>query len=56
MTYTYKREDGTTFEKEQRITDPALNTCPDTEQRVKRIIVNSDIVVHKKGPGWGSRR
>jgi len=37
-TYVYKREDGTTFEIEQRITEPALTVCPTTGQKVKRII------------------
>ncbi len=37
-TYVYKREDGTTFEIEQRITAPSLTTCPTTGQPVKRII------------------
>jgi putative FmdB family regulatory protein len=37
-TYVYKREDGSTFEIEQRITEPALKVCPTTGQKVKRII------------------
>jgi putative FmdB family regulatory protein len=37
-TYGYKREDGTTFEVMQRITDDALETCPTTGQKVKRLI------------------
>lgn len=37
-TYVYKREDGTTFEIEQRITAPSLTVCPTTGQPVKRII------------------
>jgi predicted nucleic acid-binding Zn ribbon protein len=36
-TYVYKREDGSTFEIEQRITAPALDTCPTTGQAVRRI-------------------
>lgn len=36
-TYVYKREDGSTFEIEQRITAPALETCPTTGQAVRRI-------------------
>ena len=36
-TYVYKREDGSTFEIEQRITEPALEVCPTTGQPVRRI-------------------
>ena len=36
-TYVYKREDGSTFEIEQRITAPALDVCPTTGQAVRRI-------------------
>ena len=54
MTYTYKRDDGTIFEAEQRITAPALKTCPDTGQKVVRIIATAPIV-RMKGPGWSRR-
>lgn len=37
-TYEYRREDGSTFEIQQRITEPALETCPTTGQKVKRLI------------------
>lgn len=37
-TYVYKREDGSTFEVMQRITDPPLETDPETGQKVKRVI------------------
>ena len=37
-TYVYKREDGTTFEVMQRITEDPLETCPLTGQKVKRVI------------------
>jgi len=37
-TYVYRREDGTTFEIVQRITDPALKKCPTTDQPVTRLI------------------
>ena len=37
-TYIYKRKDGTKFEIEQRITAPALKTCPTTNQAVTRLI------------------
>ncbi len=36
-TYVYKRDDGTTFEIQQRITADALDTCPTTGQKVRRI-------------------
>ncbi len=50
-TYTYKREDGTTFEFEQRITENALTTCPTTGQNVKRIIRGAGGLVFK-GSGF----
>ena len=37
-TYIYRREDGTTFETEQRITEDPLETCPTTGQAVTRVI------------------
>ena len=37
-TYVYKREDGTTFELQQKMSDPVLETCPTTGQPVKRMI------------------
>lgn len=37
-TYVYKREDGTTFEVMQKITEEPLETCPWTGQKVKRVI------------------
>ncbi|MEX0680765.1 MAG: FmdB family zinc ribbon protein [Balneolales bacterium] len=50
-TYLYKRDDGTTFEMTQRISEPALKTCPDTGQNVKRVITGGGGVVYK-GSGW----
>jgi putative FmdB family regulatory protein len=50
-TYTYKREDGTTFDFEQRITEEALATCPTTGQKVKRIIRGTGGLVFK-GTGF----
>ncbi|MDR9417125.1 MAG: zinc ribbon domain-containing protein, partial [Gracilimonas sp.] len=35
-TYEYKREDGTTFEITQKMSEDALTTCPTTGQKVKR--------------------
>ncbi|MFO8029863.1 MAG: FmdB family zinc ribbon protein [Cyclonatronaceae bacterium] len=50
-TYLYKREDGTTFEITQKITEEALKTCPETGQAVKRVITGGGGVVYK-GSGW----
>lgn len=37
-TYVYRREDGTTFELFQRISDDALTHDPETGQAVERVI------------------
>jgi putative FmdB family regulatory protein len=37
-TYVYKREDGSTFEVMQRITEEPLDVCPTTGQKVQRLI------------------
>lgn len=50
-TYTYKREDGTTFDLQQKISADALTTCPTTGQAVKRVITGGGGVVYK-GDGW----
>jgi putative FmdB family regulatory protein len=50
-TYEYKREDGTTFEVRQSINDDPLEKCPDTGQKVKRVITGGGGVVYK-GDGW----
>lgn len=50
-TYEYKREDGTTFEIKQSINDDPLKKCPDTGQKVKRVISGGGGVVYK-GDGW----
>lgn len=50
-TYKYKREDGTTFEIRQSINDDALEECPETGQKVKRIISGGGGVVYK-GEGF----
>ena len=50
-TYVYRREDGTTFEIEQRITEDALETCPETGQPVERIITGSAGLIFK-GDGF----
>ena len=50
-TYDYKREDGTTFEYEQRITAEPLKVCPTTGQPVKRLISGGAGLVFK-GSGF----
>lgn len=50
-TYVYRREDGTTFEIDQRITADALTTCPETGQNVQRIITGSAGLIFK-GSGF----
>ncbi len=50
-TYEYKREDGSTFEIWQGINDDPLEECPDTGQKVKRIISGGGGVVYK-GDGF----
>jgi putative FmdB family regulatory protein len=50
-TYQYKREDGTMFEIVQKISDDALKNCPETGQKVKRVITGGSGVVYK-GSGW----
>lgn len=49
-TYAYRREDGTTFELRQRITDDPLEECPDTGQPVERIITGGSVLF--KGDGF----
>ena len=50
-TYTYKREDGSLFEVEQKISDAPLTTCPTTGQPVKRVIRGGAGLVFK-GSGF----
>ena len=50
-TYQYKREDGSVFEVLQGINDEPLSTCPETGQKVSRIITGGAGVVYK-GDGW----
>jgi predicted nucleic acid-binding Zn ribbon protein len=38
MIYIYKREDGSVFEYQQRMSEDALTTCPSTGQAVCRVI------------------
>lgn len=50
-TYVYRREDGSTFEVQQRITEDPLDTCPETGQEVERIITGNTGVIFK-GEGF----
>lgn len=50
-TYQYKREDGTVFETLQGINDEPLTECPETGQKVCRLITGGAGVVYK-GDGW----
>lgn len=50
-TYIYRREDGTTFEINQRITEAPLQTCPTTGQRVTRVITGGTGLIFK-GSGF----
>lgn len=50
-TYEYRREDGTTFEIMQKMSEDALEVCPETGQKVKRVISGGGGVVYK-GDGW----
>jgi predicted nucleic acid-binding Zn ribbon protein len=36
--YVYRRDDGSSFELAQRITEPGLVICPTTGQRVERVL------------------
>ena len=50
-TYVYRREDGTTFEIEQRITEDALEKDPETGQKVRRLISGGTGLIFK-GSGF----
>ena len=50
-TYVYRREDGTTFEIEQRITEDALEKDPETGQKVQRLISGGTGLIFK-GSGF----
>lgn len=49
-TYVYRREDGSTFEMEQRITADPLEVCPETGQKVERVITGAGLIF--KGSGF----
>ncbi len=48
--YTYRREDGTTFDIRQKFLDDPLETCPTTGQKVNRVIQPAGIIF--KGSGF----
>lgn len=48
--YTYRREDGTTFDIKQKFEDAPLAVCPTTGQDVVRIIQTPGIIF--KGSGF----
>ena len=48
--YTYRREDGSTFDIRQRFLDNPLETCPSTGQLVSRVIQPAGIIF--KGSGF----
>lgn len=48
--YTYRREDGTTFELRQDFSDSPLAVDPDTGQKVVRVVQNAGVIF--KGTGF----
>jgi predicted nucleic acid-binding Zn ribbon protein len=48
--YTYRREDGTTFDYRQKFTDEPLAVDPTTGQRVVRVVQAAGIIF--KGSGF----
>lgn len=46
----YQREDGSTFEVIQKMSDAELTVCPETGQKVTRLL--SPSAFHLKGSGW----
>ena len=48
--YTYRREDGSTFDYRQRFFESPLETCPSTGQPVSRVIQPAGIIF--KGSGF----
>lgn len=47
--YTYRREDGSTFDIRQRFSDEALELCPETGQKVTRLIQAAGIIFRGSG-------
>jgi putative FmdB family regulatory protein len=49
-TYIYRREDGSTFEVVQRISEDPLTVDPETGQKVQRVISGAGLIF--KGSGF----
>lgn len=47
--YTYRREDGSSFDIRQRFSDDALELCPETGQKVTRIVQAAGIIFRGSG-------
>ncbi len=47
--YTYRREDGSTFDIRQRFSDDALELCPETGQKVTRLVQAAGIIFRGSG-------
>jgi predicted nucleic acid-binding Zn ribbon protein len=50
--YVYRRQDGSTFEIEQRITEDSLISCPTTGLEVQRVL--QPFTPHYRGAGFYS--
>jgi putative FmdB family regulatory protein len=48
--YTYRREDGTTFDVKQRFVDEPLTVDPESGQRVSRVVQAAGVIF--KGSGF----
>lgn len=48
--YTYRREDGTTFDIRQKFLDEPLESCPTTGQKVTRVVQAAGVIF--KGSGF----
>ena len=48
--YTYRREDGTTFDYRQKFSDEPLARDPETGQRVRRVVQAAGVIF--KGSGF----
>lgn len=48
--YTYRREDGSTFDTQQKFLDEPLKVCPTTGQKVVRVVQPAGVIF--KGSGF----
>jgi putative FmdB family regulatory protein len=48
--YEYRRQDGTTFEVMQKMSDPPLTADPETGEPVERVF--APVAIHFKGSGF----